>query len=71
MKALREPQAVRWVRRGGAYRLARASRYDNPSPLVASRPGVPRPACPLALILYATFAPFVFGILGWLAYLLR
>jgi hypothetical protein len=73
MNPVREGRyATRWVRRGGHYALERTLQREAPSP-VAYRPGVPRPACPLQMILYATFAPFVFGLAGWLylAYLLR
>lgn len=67
---VREPGTVRWVRRGGHYALERTLRRD-PFSLAASRPGVPRPACPLRTILLANGVLFAFGILGWLAYLLR
>jgi len=72
MKVLRDERyATRWVWRGGHYALERTLRREGvPVPPVRI-PAYRRPVCPLRMILYATFTPFVFGVAGYLAYLLR
>jgi len=62
--------ATRWVRRGGHYALERTLRREPP-PWQRPVPVSPRPTCPLRMILYAVATPFMFGALGYLAYLLR
>ena len=72
MKALRDGRyATRWVHSDGHYALERTLRREGVSVSPVRIPAYPRPACPLAMILYANGALFVFGLAGYLAYLLR
>lgn len=63
---------VRWIRRGGGYRLARVTQRATPSPLVASRiPAYQRPTCPALLLTLAALTPLCVGLLAYAVAVLR